>query len=102
MKSLDSIRAAIASGEFELTRHALHRMVERNITAPEIEEAGSSAEIIELYPDDKYSPSALLLGYTDIGRPLHIQVSLVDSLRTKIITLYEPDLEIWIGNRERR
>ena len=46
---------------------------------------------IEDYPDDKYAPSSLILGFTETGRPLHIQTSHVDSDLLKIITLYEPD-----------
>jgi len=60
-----------------------------------------SMEIIEDYPDDKYSPSSLLLGFTYARRALHIQVSRIDSDMLKIITLYEPDLIQWINYRER-
>ena len=38
----------------------------------EIREAGATAELIDDYPDDKYSPSALLLGFTAAGRLLHL------------------------------
>jgi len=76
--------------------------VERNISEQEICAAGAQAEIIEEYPEDKYSPSVLLLGFTSAGRPLHIQVSAGDSDLTRIITLYEPDLAEWAEFRERR
>ena len=77
-------------------------MVERNISEQDIREAGENAEIIESYPQDKYSPSGLLLGMTSAGRVLHIQVSFVESDATKIITIYEPDPNEWIENRKRR
>jgi hypothetical protein len=51
--------------------------------------------VIEDYPDDKYSPSGLLLGFTRFGRPLHLQVAYGDGERVKIITLYEPDGSEW-------
>ena len=58
---------------------ATHRLrdgaVERNISEQEIREAGSQAITIEEYPDDKYGPTRLLLGFTGVGRPLHIQVA---------------------------
>ena len=75
---------------------------ERNISETEIRQAGANAEIIEDYPDDKYSPSCLLLGFTEEERPLHIQVSYMDSDLVKIITLYEPDEDEWIDFAQRR
>ena len=74
----------------------------RRLREQEIREAGARAEVIENYPDDKYSPSALLLGFTEAGRPLHFQVSYAKSDLTKIITIYEPDANEWIENRKRR
>jgi hypothetical protein len=76
--------------------------VERNIGETEIRQAGANAEIIEDYPNDKYSPSCLLLGFTENGRPWHIQVSYVDPELVKIITLYEPDEIEWIDFSQRR
>ena len=102
MRTLGQIRQQLAAGEFEFSRHALRRVVERNISAAEIQEAGSAAEVIEDYPDDKYSPSALLLGFTAGGRPLHFHVSYSETEKTKIITLYEPDTSEWKDFRKRR
>jgi hypothetical protein len=102
MKSIEQVREQLAKGEFEFSHHAFIRAVERNISDVEICEAGSEAEVIEDYPDDKYSPSCLLLGFTEAGRPLHIHVSLFGSVLVKIITLYEPENGEWIGYRQRR
>jgi hypothetical protein len=38
MKSIDQIRQQLRLGKFELTRHALKRLVERNISRTEIYE----------------------------------------------------------------
>ena len=102
MKTLSDIQRQLAAGEFEFSRHAFRRVVERNISEQEIRAAGATAEIIEDYPDDKYSPSALLLGFTAAGRALHFQVSFGQSNLTKIITIYEPDAREWIDHRKRR
>ncbi len=59
------------------------------------------AEIIEDYPDDKYGPSCLGLGFTSLQRPLHIQCSYPSRPCIKIITLYEPDSNRWINFKER-
>lgn len=74
----------------------------RNISEQEIKEAGENAKIIEDYPDDKYSRSCLLLGFTKAGRPLHLQISYVDSDLVKIITLYEPYPNKWQNFSKRR
>ena len=102
MKTLEKVRSQLSTGEFEFSRHALKRVVERNIGDQEIRQAGMQANIIEDYPDDKYSPSCLLLGFTTTGRPLHIQVSLAETELVKIITTYEPDPSEWINYSQRR
>ena len=79
MKTLETLRQQLSQREFEFSRHAFKRAVERHMSDIEIRQAGAHAEIIEDYPDDKYSPSCLLLGFTERGRPLHLQVSCVDS-----------------------
>ena len=102
MKTLNQIRSQLSTGEFNFSLHALKRVVERNISEIEIKQIGMNASIIEEYPEDKYSPSCLLLGFTQAGRPLHIQVSLADTDLVKIITLYEPSAEEWINYTQRR
>jgi len=102
MKSLSEIRRQLADGQFEFSRHAFRRTVERNISEQEIREAGVQAEIIEDYPDDKYGPSGLLLGFTSAGRALHFQVTFTESDLTKIVTIYEPDLDEWIDYQRRK
>ncbi|MFH0921158.1 MAG: DUF4258 domain-containing protein [Fibrobacterota bacterium] len=99
---IEQIRKDIASGRFEFSRHAFHRAVERNISAEEIIQAGTMAEVIEEYPNDKYLPSCLLVGFTREQRPLHLQVCYADADIVKIITLYEPDPRQWTGYKKRR
>jgi hypothetical protein len=102
-KSLTRLRAQLVAGEFEFSQHALRRLVERNIADQEIREASVSAVIIEDYPDDKYSPSCLLLGFTRQHRALHLQVSRApEQALVRIITLYEPDPLEWVDFMQRR
>jgi len=75
-------------------------MIKRNIERIEIEEAVITGEIIEEYPDDKYSPGCLIYGRTKSNRPLHVQVSIPPMV--VIITAYEPDESEWINFRVRR
>ena len=102
MKTLLQIQQQLAAGEFEFSRHSFRRAIERNISEQEIRDAGAKAEVIENYPEDKYSPSALLPGFTAAGRPLHFQVSFAESDLTKIITIYEPDPTEWSKHRKRK
>jgi hypothetical protein len=102
MKTLGEVRRQLSLGQYEFSRHAFKRAVERNISELEIIQAGANAEIVEDYPDDKYAPSGLLLGFSESGRPLHLQISYIDSDLVKIITLYEPDETEWYNYRQRR
>jgi hypothetical protein len=102
MKTLLQIQQQLSAGAFEFSRHAFRRVIERNISEHEIREAGAKAEVIENYPDDKYSPSALLLGFTAAGRPLHFQVSFGETDIVRMVTIYEPNPGEWIDNRKRR
>lgn len=84
---LESIKQNIRCEKYRFTIHALERRIERNISKNEIEDAILNGEIIEDYPRDKYLPSCLILGYTKLSRPLHIQVSCNP---VWIITCYDP------------
>ena len=96
---LEEIRNAFRLGRYEVSRHATARMLRRGIRTDEIEEAVASAEVIEDYPDDKYGPSLLLLGFTRGGRPIHVQVAYP---RMRIVTVYEPEPREWTDWRRRR
>jgi hypothetical protein len=102
MKSIEEIRFQLQAGQFEFSRHAFRRIIEHNISEQEIREVGDNVIIIEDYPEDKYSPSCLLLGLTQNERSLHLQVSRMASDVTKIMTIYEPDASQWINYTQRR
>ena len=102
MRTIEQVRLDLRSGNYDLSRHAFLRIGERNISELEIREAGSGGRVIEDYPDDKYAPSCLLLGFTGSGRPLHIQVALADTPMLRIITIYQPNPDEWIDYSVRR
>ena len=66
------LRSKIANGQFEFSQHAVDQSIIRHISVQEIREAFATCEIVEDYPDDKYGPSCLVLGFTLADRPLHI------------------------------
>ena len=102
MALIDEIREKIEVEQFEFSKHAVDQSITRRISVHEVREVFGDAEVIEDYPDDKYGPSCLILGKTGEGRPLHIQCSYPSRSLIKIITLYEPDPDLWIDFRIRR
>lgn len=97
---LDGVKSEISTGKYRFSDHAVKRMIRRSIDRMEVEEAVLKGEIIEEYPDDKYSSSCLVYGVSKAGRHLHVQVSLPPVVI--VITVYEPDASEWIDNRIRR
>jgi len=102
MTILDEIRMKIRNGQFEFSQHATDQSIIRHISVQEVQQAIEESEVIEDYPNDKYGPSCLILGFTKSKRPLHIQCSYPSRPLIKIITLYEPDPSRWIDFKIRR
>ncbi len=94
------IRDRILGSKYRISDHAVKQMIKRSITRLEIEEAVINGEIIEEYPDDKYSPSCLIYGRTKTEKDLHVQLSLPPLII--VITTYDPDPEEWINCKIRR
>lgn len=103
MPLIDELQEKIRRRQYEFSKHALDQSIIRDIGITEIEQAISNgAELIEDYPDDKYGPSCLILGFSNAGRPLHLQCSYPSRSLVKIITLYEPDPDRWVEFRTRK
>ena len=103
MAMIHEIRVKIKGRQYEFSKHAVDQSIIRDISVVELEDAvAGKSEVIQDYPEDKYGPSCLLLGYTSAGRPLHIQCSYPSRPLVKIITLYQPDPDLWIDFRIRR
>lgn len=99
---IENIRQHFLRGQFEFSLHAVDQSILRHISLQEIQETIAGGDIIEDYPDDKYGPSCLILGWTQSGRPLHVQCSYPSRPLIRIITLYQPDPNLWIDLRVRR
>jgi len=100
---LEEIQRKLLRRQYEFSKHAVDQSIVREITVLEMEEAVSGrSELLEDYPEDKYGPSCLILGFTKTGRPLHIQCSYPSRPLIKIITLYEPDPDLWVDFRIRK
>ena len=103
MGLIDDIRVKIATRQYEFSKHAVDQTIIRGISVSELEAAISNqSEVIEDYPEDKYSPSCLILGFTGAGRPIHVHCSYPTRPRVKIVTIYEPDPVLWNDFRIRK
>ncbi|MBI2264031.1 MAG: DUF4258 domain-containing protein [Armatimonadetes bacterium] len=100
---LEEIRSKILRRQYEFSKHAVDQSIFREISVMDMEEAIlGGGELVEDYPEDKYGSSCLILGFTKTGRPLHIQCSYPSRALIKIITLYEPDPDLWVDSRVRK
>jgi hypothetical protein len=52
---LTNLKRIIRNGEYRYSDHAVKKMISRSIDRTEVQETIMSGEIIEEYPDDKYS-----------------------------------------------
>ena len=87
MSLIDDIKAKFAVDQFEFSQHAVDQSLLESITVAETREAIAAGEVIEDYPNDKYGPSCLILGWTNARRPLHIQCSYPSRPLVKVVTL---------------
>ena len=82
-------------GKIRLSRHALQRMFEREISPEDVRSVVMAGEIVEQYPDDTPYASALLLGWVG-RRPVHVVVARdPDTAECYVITAYEPESGLW-------
>ena len=96
-----AISSKVASESFEFSKHAVDQMMQRSILVHEVKEALSTPEILEHYPNDKYGPSCLVLGFSSQGKSLHVVCTHPDRELLKIITIYEPNPKLWVDFRTR-
>ena len=87
------------------SRHAALEMEHEpfgEIFSQDVYDAVLSGECLREYLDDKPLPSCLILGLARNRRPIHVVCGYDSELdRAVVITVYEPDSELWINFRER-
>lgn len=76
--------------------HAIRQMSrpDRMIARTEVRVVVERGEVIENYPEDPRGHSCLLLGYGELGRPIHVVCAPKEDYLA-IITAYLPDDELW-------
>jgi hypothetical protein len=92
---LTQIQKAAASRILFLS-HAVKQMSrpDRMITTLEVRQVVQKGEVIESYVDDVRGRSCLLLGFGDMGRPIHVVCSPKPHFLA-IITAYLPNQDEW-------
>ncbi|SHG33575.1 protein of unknown function [Fodinibius roseus] len=89
----DFIVETVNQGRIRWQRHALERMMERNIFRTDVKQVLVKGELIEEHPDDSPFPSGLFLGYIN-DKPLHVVVGGdKENKWCYVVTAYHPDLE---------
>ena len=86
--------------------HAQERRFERGFTRDDIRHVLSTGEVINKYPTDRPFPSYLVLRWIEKEedrQPVHL-VAADDDERdvTFVITVYEPDSDLWTDDFRRR
>ena len=99
---IKEIRKKLQQRKYEYSKHSVDQSILRHITTKEVLEVIENGKIIEDYPDDKYGPSCLIYGKTELGRHVHVQCTYPSRPLIKIITLYDPDIEEWEDYAKRR
>ena len=100
MNSIVRIKEFIRDDKFLISHHARIRMFQRNVSTDDLKSVITNGEVVEDYRNDEPCPSVLMLGF--IGTvPYHVVVAACED-HLRVITIYIPDEDRWIGYRRRR
>lgn len=103
MENLDinTIKKLVKDGKIRWTNHVLIRLIQRNISQEDVENALINGEIIEGYSNDYPYPSCLVFGINLRNEILHI-VCGINNSELWIITAYYPDNIKWNNDLKTR
>ena len=99
--NIDNIKQKVKMGQIRWTNHVMIRLLQRNISQNDIENAILNGEIIEEYENDYPYPSCLVYGVNVKNEILHI-VCGINDIELWIITAYYPDNIQWEENFKKR
>lgn len=94
---------SIRDGAYRFTLHAEEERDADSVSIREFEEAFGfqHLELLENYPDDPRGQSALFLGFTRMGDPLHAVIGISNPDIIVVITVYRPQPGLWYDWRRR-
>jgi hypothetical protein len=106
MINIQKIQSCFIREKVLYTKHSLTEMEAEElglISDEEIHKAILSGKIIEEYLNDRPYPSILIYGRTNNDRPIHIVAAYNEDEDTAIIiTVYQPDPDLWINSERRK
>ena len=92
--NIENIKKLVKNGNVRWTNHVILRLIQREISQLEVEEAILNGEIIEEYENDYPYPSCLIYGCSIKNKILHIVCGITES-EVWIITAYHPNIIKW-------
>jgi hypothetical protein len=95
------IAQKVRENDYYFSKHAEHERQNDNLFIEEVEQALLSGRILEQYLDTGRGESCLVVGFTDMGKPVHIVCGSREDVLA-IITVYIPTPPKFITPYERR
>jgi len=89
---IKDIQSKCSDGNIVWSKHAVDRMLSRNIKRNDVINCIMNGEIIEEYPDYWLSPACLVYGLNTSDAVLHVVVG-NDGTKIYIVTVYHPTTE---------
>ena len=99
--TIENLRKLCIEDKIKWSRHALKRLRERGITIANFKQCLMCGEIIKQYPDDRPTPSCLILGWITPETSMHIVVG-SDNEYIYAITAYFPSKDEWEDDMKTR
>lgn len=99
---IDWIKKKIKEENYEFSAHAEEERQADKLMVHDVEKSLLEGEILEDYPDDPRGESCLVLGFGEVGVPIHVVCGKTKQGDLRIITVYIPMAPKWINERTRR
>ena len=94
--TLQQLHQAVLNDRINITAHAQQEAANDSLSLADVFVSLANGQIIESYPTDRPYPSALVLGFTADGNPVH-SVWAYDAVKqiAVLVTVYRPDPDRW-------
>ncbi len=92
--NINLIKDFVKKRKISWTNHVIIRLLQRNISQLDVENAILNGEILEEYNDDYPYPSCLIYGLSLNDKVLHVVCGVTDN-ELWIITAYYPNNKEW-------
>ncbi|MEK7286554.1 MAG: DUF4258 domain-containing protein [Nitrospirota bacterium] len=89
MFDIEWIKVKISKSEYYLSRHGDQERQNDHLTILEVEEALLNGKVLEQYSDAGRGESCLVVGFTNLGKPIHIVCGEMEN-SLAVITVYIP------------